>query len=179
MPTCSKWIPPFTDNAAPCDDGDICTVTDVCAGGICTGSGAPVCDDGDQEPGDGCDELCHTEAGGCVVLGVDVRTLEQGPEDWQLGSCSSQYCENTPTVIPAGWHIATIEEVAHLVQFVEFGSCGAYGICGSYWYGGSVLTGDCTMLHYTCTAGGCTAYTDHCYTQVMLIRDGKDGTCSI
>ena len=102
--------------------------------------------------------------------------LEQPPSSWQLGYCQT-LCENTPTVIPAGWHIATIAEVAHLSQVVQFGSCAAYGICGSYWHGGGVLTSNCTMLHYTCTTGGCTAYTSHCYTQVMLIKDGKDGTC--
>jgi len=201
-------------NAAPCDDGDACTVTDVCGGGVCDGSGALECDDGDlcttdscdpatgcmsetifpccgnnvteapetcddgnQTSGDGCDATCQTESSGCVHIGVDVRTLEQGPEDWNLGYCNSAYCENTPRVIPFGWHIASIAEVAHLVAFVEFGSCGAYGVCGSYWYKGDQLTANCNMLQYTCTTGGCTAYTEHCYTQVLLIKDGKDGTC--
>ena len=173
-----------------CDDGNPCT-TDSCdpiAGCEsqilypCCGNDLieppETCDDGNQDGGDGCDALCQDEdVGGCVKIGVDVRTLEQGPEDYDLGYCDSTYCEDTPRVIPFGWHIASIAEVAHLVGFVQFGSCGAYGVCGSYWYGGGELTANCTMLQYTCTTGGCTAYTEHCYTQVLLIKDGKDGTC--
>jgi len=113
---------------------------------------------------------------GCVILGQDVRTLEQGPDKWQLGYCQT-LCENKQTIIPQGWHIATKAEVAFLTKHVEFGSCGAYGICGSYWYGGNSLTSNCNMLKYNCTTGGCWAYTEHCYTQVMLIKDGKDGSC--
>ncbi|MBM4371991.1 MAG: hypothetical protein FJ098_10070, partial [Deltaproteobacteria bacterium] len=172
-----------------CNDGKPCTA-DACdplLGCVaplvpnCCGNGlveaGESCDDGNLAAGDGCDGQCALESSGCVKLGVDVRTLEQPPSDWQLGYCNSAYCEDTPTVIPAGWHIATIAEVAHLATYVKFGSCAAYGICGSYWYGGGVLTSGCSMLHYTCPTGGCTAYTSHCYTQVLLIRDGKDGTC--
>ena len=172
-----------------CVDGDPCT-TDSCAPASgclyvpiapCCGNDVTeppeTCDDGNQTPGDGCDASCQTEAGGCVILGQDVRTLEQGPEDWQLDYCNAAYCENTPTVIPAGWHIATFSEVGHLAPYVKFGSCAAYGICGAYWYGGGVLTSSCSSLSYNCTTGGCVASTSHCYTQVLLIRDGKDGTC--
>ena len=177
--------------ALPCDDGDVCT-TDSCDPGAgcqhatifpCCGNDvveAPeTCDDGNQTPGDGCDGACQDELGGCVHLGLDVRTLEEPPENWQIGAggCTSAYCEDSAVVIPMGWHIATEAELIHLTPLVAFGACAAYGICGCYWYGqGTKLTG-CDALHYTCPNGGCTAYTTHCYTQVLLIRDGKDGTC--
>ena len=170
-----------------CDDQDLCT-NDSCDSALgcinaaispCCGNGVvepgEPCDDGNLNNGDGCSDHCELDTG-CVILGQDVRTLEQGPDKWQLGSCQT-LCENKQTTIPQGWHIATKAEVAFLTKHVQFGSCGAYGICGSYWYGGSPLTDDCTMLKYSCTTGGCWAYTEHCYTQVMLIKDGKDGTC--
>ena len=199
----------------PCDDGSACTSGDVCFNGACKGGpliqcsdGKPCtqdtcdpalgcvyppiapccgnsiveagesCDDGNNVGGDGCSAVCITEGPACVTMGVDVRTLEQTPDKWKQSSCQT-LCENTPTVIPAGWHIATKEEVAHLTKKLSFGSCAAYGICGSYWYGsGGELTAGCSMLHYTCPTGGCTAYTSHCYTQVLLIRDGRVGTCT-
>ncbi|MBM4353261.1 MAG: hypothetical protein FJ109_05600 [Deltaproteobacteria bacterium] len=202
-------------NTNPCDDGNACTLQDACAAGVCKGGPALVCsdnkpctqdqcdpakgcvyppivpccgngvveageacDDGNNLNGDGCSAACASEASGCVTMGVDVRTLQQPPEKWQQSSCQT-LCENTPTVIPAGWHIATAAEVAHLTKKLSFGSCAAYGICGSYWFGsGNLLTAGCSALNYTCPTGGCTAHTTHCYTQVMLIKDGKDGTCT-
>ena len=53
------------DNALPCDDGDACTVTDLCDAGACAGSGVPDCDDGDVCTSDGCEP-----DSGCVHLPV-------------------------------------------------------------------------------------------------------------
>jgi cysteine-rich repeat protein len=174
-------------NSPDCNDDNLCT-TDACdpatgcthtALSPCCGNGAVEagegCDDGNLVDGDGCSSLCQLDTG-CVILGADVRTLEQGPEKWQLGYCQT-LCEDSQTTIPAGWHIATKAEVGFLTKHVKFGSCAAYGICGAYWYGGDSLSANCDSLKYNCTTGGCWAYTTHCYTQVMLIRDGKDGTC--
>ncbi len=171
-----------------CDDGAPCTedscdpqqgclhtpLSPCCGNGV--KEGTEHCDDGNLVDGDGCSSTCELEASGCVILGQDVRTLEQPPQNYQLGSCQT-LCENQQTTIPQGWRIATIQEVAFLKNHVKFGACGVYGVCGSYWYGGDVLTSNCSMLHYNCTTGGCWAYTSHCYTQVMLIKEGKDGTC--
>ena len=171
-----------------CEDGNSCTNNscDVDAGCVlehvanCCGNGqvepGEECDDGNQQDGDECPADC-VETGGCVKVGVDVRTLLQPPEDYQLGPCDGSYCEDSQATIPMGWHIALAEEVAVLTPHLQFGACAAYGICGSYWYGGGQLTSNCNALKYNCTTGGCWAYTTHCYTQVLLIKDGKDGTC--
>jgi subtilisin-like proprotein convertase family protein len=51
----------FTPNAAACDDSDPCTTVDVCSAGVCVGSGALQCDDGNEctlnvcTPGLGCE----------------------------------------------------------------------------------------------------------------------------
>jgi len=177
-----------TPQDASCEDGNTCTVNtcSVDTGCVvellanCCGNGqvdpGEECDDGNQQDGDECPANCIT-TGGCVKIGVDVRTLLQPPEDYQKGPCTGEYCEDTKATIPMGWHIATAEEVATVTPHVEFGACAAYGICASYWYGGGQLTAGCSALQYNCTTGGCWAYTTHCYTQVLLIKDGKDGTC--
>jgi len=72
-PCTGDWCDPSTgcEHDAldiPCDDGNACTTTDVCAGGLCQGSGAPDCED---------DNVCTTDA--CdPVLGC-VHSLNEGP----------------------------------------------------------------------------------------------------
>ena len=48
-------------NADPCDDGDLCTLDDVCVDGACAGGPAPDCDDGILCTDDSCDP-----AAGCL-----------------------------------------------------------------------------------------------------------------
>ncbi|MFH1532392.1 MAG: N-acetylmuramoyl-L-alanine amidase [Pseudomonadota bacterium] len=70
----------YVPNVATCDDGDACTQTDLCASGICVGSGAPACDDGNSCTDDSCAAALgcvHAPNGlGCddgdVCTGVDV-----------------------------------------------------------------------------------------------------------
>ncbi len=54
----------------PCDDGNACTVMDLCVGGLCQGSGAPDCQDDNVCTSDMCDP-----AQGCV------HSLNDGPCD--------------------------------------------------------------------------------------------------
>ena len=75
-------------NTAPCDDGDACTMDDVCAGGVCTAGPAVTCDDGDPCTDDGCDPATgctttpraeHSTCGGanmrcCGGSCVDIRS---------------------------------------------------------------------------------------------------------
>lgn len=57
----SSWS---ANDGAACDDGLFCTVTDVCAGGACTGGGARECSDGVA-----CDgvETCDEDADACTA----------------------------------------------------------------------------------------------------------------
>ena len=63
-----------------CDDGNACTVSDACVAGACggtsnlcgdgvtQGSCGETCDDGNQDPGDGCSATCTIEPGaGCAT----------------------------------------------------------------------------------------------------------------
>ncbi len=44
----------FTLNSAPCSDGDVCTVGDLCEGGVCVGGETLNCDDGSPCTDDSC-----------------------------------------------------------------------------------------------------------------------------
>jgi hypothetical protein len=55
-----------TQNTAPCEDGSQCTVGDTCAGGVCKGGPAPVCNDGNPCTTDFCDP-----ASGCSVSALN------------------------------------------------------------------------------------------------------------
>jgi len=54
-----------TNNNALCNDGNVCTTVDQCAGGACVGGAADNCDDGIACTADSCDSVngCqHTDA---------------------------------------------------------------------------------------------------------------------
>jgi cysteine-rich repeat protein len=164
-----------------CQQG-VCVDKATCGNGL-VDQASEQCDDGNNVSGDGCDAACQLESS-CVKLGQDVRTLDQPPENWELGYCKSN-CEDSFKTIPNGWHIATASEVQFLVQYIAFGSCGGWGVASEnpkkmtgYWYkpNGSQLS-TVTGENFTCTTGGCQAKAPFCVTQVVLIKDGRDGTC--
>ncbi|MSQ82575.1 MAG: hypothetical protein EXR77_06610 [Myxococcales bacterium] len=67
-----------------CDDGNLCTITDVCAKGSCSGS-AKICDDGLVCTADACD----TKAGGCATPPAADGT----PCDDQNGCTENDACK--------------------------------------------------------------------------------------
>ena len=138
------------------------------------------CDDGNSQSGDGCSEACQSEQSGCVTLGVDVRTLDQEPWNYQQNSCQT-LCEVDGGIIPSGFRLATSAEAQHLTDVLSFGSCAGCGAGSCWWYsnGGNGdnlnMTG---VTGYSCATAGCFVKAPFCYTQVLLVREGKDGTCS-
>ena len=71
-----------TNVGLPCNDGNACTVNDVCLGGGCVGKGAPSCDDDNPCTADTCDP---TLPSGCVHLPAaadcddgDACTIDDG-----------------------------------------------------------------------------------------------------
>ncbi len=79
----------FTNNTAPCDDGDACTVGDSCTNGQCVSGSPLVCDDGNQCTDDTCDAQS-----GCVFTN-NTGTCDNGnpfddPDVCSGGSCTGQ-----------------------------------------------------------------------------------------
>ena len=87
----------FNNNAAACDDGNACTVSDVCSAGTCASGTGMKCDDGDSCTTDACDKTgtcAHTTIVGCgfgEICGdgvdndgdskIDCADSECGPSD--------------------------------------------------------------------------------------------------
>ena len=58
-----------TNNSAPCDDLNACTINDTCSGGACTGTGNPSCclKDADCDDGNPCTkDICVAATGQCA-----------------------------------------------------------------------------------------------------------------
>jgi hypothetical protein len=64
----------FLPNAAACNDGDPCTVTDTCAGAKCVGSGALVCNDNNACTLDAC-----VAKVGCTYTPIDSQCNDNNP----------------------------------------------------------------------------------------------------
>jgi cysteine-rich repeat protein len=73
-------------NNAGCDDANKCTVTDLCAGGVCKGIGALNCDDDNICTIDGCDpEL------GCLLV-ANTQPCDDGDACTTADICSATVC---------------------------------------------------------------------------------------
>ncbi|MBI5499262.1 MAG: hypothetical protein HY907_03400 [Deltaproteobacteria bacterium] len=76
------WSPAPAGRA--CDDGLFCTLTDACAGGVCTGTGGS-CDDGFPCTADSCvetDDTCsNLVASGCLIGSACVASGAPDPSD--------------------------------------------------------------------------------------------------
>ena len=78
-----------TNNSAPCDDHNACTVSDYCAGGSCRSGTPRVCPDANNADGDVCNgrEECRWDVG-CVR--VDIPNCEdEVPND---DPCTDEGC---------------------------------------------------------------------------------------
>jgi hypothetical protein len=73
-------------NSAPCDDGDLCTTTDQCSLGQCTGSGNLVCDDGNLYT----DDKCNPDSG-CQFV-PNVAPCDDGNVCTDGDKCSQGWC---------------------------------------------------------------------------------------
>ena len=82
----------FENNQADCDDGDLCTVSDICADGACL-SGSPLaCDDGNVCTDDTCDG-----ATGCVHA-ANQMACDDGNACTTGDQCQAGTCDGTGNV---------------------------------------------------------------------------------
>ena len=86
---CNAPVCSHINNTNPCDDGDPCTLNDVCGGGSCDGD-AIVCEDGDPCTNDSC------SGGICQFNDVDCNDFNACTDDVCLdGDCRSSF-NNAP-----------------------------------------------------------------------------------
>ena len=92
----------FTPNSDKCDDGNPCTLVDVCASGDCVGGGLKDCSDGNSCTLNSCDTgtgACETKNAANNVICTDANGCTQG-DSCQKGVCTTGpqlYCnDNNP-----------------------------------------------------------------------------------
>jgi hypothetical protein len=79
------------NNSSPCDDGDACTVSDVCGAGVCAGQ--PIaCDDHNACTDDSCNS-----ASGCVYTNDDTNACSDG-DNCTTDACQSGVCVSSAIV---------------------------------------------------------------------------------
>jgi len=143
----------YTNNTDACDDGDACTVTDVCLDGACTGSGAPDCDDGNLCTDDSCDSGL-----GCVNA-FNTLPCDDGNECNVTDACLNGVCVGTGVVNCDDSNICTDD------------TCDADTGCVFTDNTNPCDDGDACTAGDTCAGGACQSGTD-----VLDCDDGVDCT---
>ena len=85
---CNAGTCEYSDNSQSCDDGDACTVDDVCSSGVCLGTPL-VCDDGNVCT----DDSCNT--GVCQYV-ANSASCDDGNACTQGDVCSGELCSGAP-----------------------------------------------------------------------------------
>ena len=80
-------------NALPCNDGDACTTTDLCTGGICVGGSALNCNDGNICT----DDSCNADTG--CAYGNNKAPCSDGDNCTIGDTCSSGKCWGIEAVV--------------------------------------------------------------------------------
>ncbi len=131
------------DNTAPCDDGLACTVADVCADGVC--SGTPLdCSHLDDVCTVG---VCNTTSGLCEALPVNDN-----------GACDDADLCTTSDVCAGGTCVGTAVDCSGLNDSCNVGVCQpGTGSCQSEPTneGGSCNDGNTCTTNDICTSGTC------------------------
>ncbi len=127
-------------NTAPCDDGLFCTATDVCAGGVCTGSGDPC-------PGQFCDEA-NDQCADCTAN----------------AQCDDGIACTVDTCTPGGTCASAPDDSLCPDTTCTNGVCNAISGCGSTPTneGGPCDDGNSCTTNDVCIAGVCTGTSDTC-----------------
>ncbi|NUN15754.1 MAG: hypothetical protein HUU55_19180 [Myxococcales bacterium] len=84
----------FAGNGATCDDGNTCTINDICVAGVCQGEGGDQCDDGNPCTTD----VCGAN-GSCSHQPATGGACEDGNPCTSGDTCAAGTCKaGTPTV---------------------------------------------------------------------------------
>jgi len=160
-------------NGTSCADGDACTQTDTCQGGVCTGANPVVCTAQDQCHVAG---VCNPTTGACTnPAAPNGTTCADGDACTQTDTCQAGACTGSNPVVCAA------QDQCHVA-----GTCNpASGVCtnpakanGSTCNDGSACTQTDTCQAGTCTGANpvvCTAQ-DQCH-DAGTCNPGT-GTCS-
>jgi hypothetical protein len=168
--TCSN---PAKPNGAHCDDGDACTQSDTCQGGVCVGADRVVCTELDQCHDVG---LCDPATGTCSnPLRDDGAHCDDGDACTQVDACHAGTCVGSSPVACSGTD-----------QCHDAGTCDAVtGMCSNpaKTNGTACDDGNACTQSDTCVAGQCSGASpvvcvasDQCHDAGAC--DPSSGLCS-
>lgn len=159
---------PATENDAPCDDGDLCTVNEKCSGSSCGGGVARNCD----FLADDCNAAsCDSEVG-CVATPLSNGQSCNDTLFCTSGDiCTDGVCGGGPTdcsAVENGCTVGTCDEAFDQCVPVPVGDgtgcdlfCTVGGICVSGACSGGVAR-DCSGVEDQCNASTCDEDADQC-----------------
>ena len=122
--------PPVAPNT-PCDDGDVCTLSDICTEDFCGSSVIQDCDDGNSCTEDACDPVAgctHSTLPNCCGNGV-IEGNEQCDDGNQTNDdgCSATCTNENPCPPPGAFHLdlcwvqATFHQQSHAQACASIG----------------------------------------------------------
>ena len=92
---CMAGVCKHVNSSKPCDDGNSCTVGDLCSGGKCLSGKTPSCDDGNPCTTDSCDP---NMVDGCQHANNDYAACASTSADCPTGQCAGGLCYPKPNV---------------------------------------------------------------------------------
>ena len=146
----------------PCNDGDLCTISDTCVDGACAGV-AVDCDDGTVCTDDSCDDA----SGICAHVPAD-EACDDGDPCTKFSECIDGVCEGGGEVLCNDNNACTLD------------SCTAFVGCTHEPTLASCDDGDPCTVSDSCEGGGCAGLPKTCDDGNVCTTDSctKSGDCS-
>jgi hypothetical protein len=123
QPSTGTCTNPLNKDGALCDDGNACTQTDSCQGGVCVGATPVVC-----VATDPCQEAkgCDPATGQCNLIALlDGTPCDDGNGCTVGDQCTGGTCGGAPRICPAGPGESALCALGHCVSFCipSMGNC--------------------------------------------------------
>jgi hypothetical protein len=134
-------------NGTGCNDGNACTLTDTCQGGVCTGANPKLCPAAGvcYDPG-----ICSMQSGQCIPVAKSGGSCDDGDACTAIDTCSSGVCSGTPIACDSPSPRVCVSATA-LRTFIAPGTCSG----GSCNYGFSDYNCVGSPGQQTCSSGAC------------------------
>jgi hypothetical protein len=162
----------FTDNAAPCNDGDVCTTADICSQGQCLGGPELVCSDENACTDDSCNAVS-----GCLYI-ANEAACDDNNACTDGDQCADGLCGFSAFLDCIDDNPCTMDScnpTSGCTNPPQAGPCEDGNSCtaGDYCENGSCLPGNITACNDN---NPCTD--DSCDEQGQCVHTSNQGDCS-
>jgi hypothetical protein len=157
----------YSHNDSPCDDGQVCTDVDICAGGVCVPGPTLICDDGNTCT----DDSCEPDVG-CKYIDNDV-SCDDGSVCTDGDICTNGACIPGPALGCNDSNSCT-EDTCDAESGCEYKDLADDTVCADD--GNSCTTDTCQAGECVHSGDGWSVFNDHCYryfTEKMNWADAR------